>query len=73
MACGGPAKQSFGFSVCGKQRLDPQFIGCYVLGGAKGCDDGEHRHALAMGALRAAIWIKGKKPGLYSMKDVLGL
>lgn len=32
-----------------------------------------NRDALAVGALRAAMWIKGKKPGLYSMKDVLGL
>lgn len=31
------------------------------------------RDAFAIGALRAALWIKGKKPGLYSMKDVLGL
>lgn len=29
------------------------------------------RDAFATGALRAAIWIKGKKPGFYSMKDVL--
>ncbi|MEI6970245.1 MAG: 4-hydroxy-tetrahydrodipicolinate reductase [bacterium] len=31
------------------------------------------RDALALGALRAAMWVKGKKPGLYSMRDVLGL
>ena len=31
------------------------------------------RDAFAVGALRAALWIKGKKPGMYSMKDVLGL
>ena len=31
------------------------------------------RDAFAVGALRAAMWLKGKKPGLYSMKDVLGL
>ena len=31
------------------------------------------RDAFAAGALRAAMWIKGKEPGLYSMKDVLGL
>lgn len=29
------------------------------------------RDAFASGALRAAQWLKGKKPGLYSMKDVL--
>jgi len=31
------------------------------------------RDAFAVGALRAAVWLKGKKPGLFSMKDVLGL
>ncbi len=31
------------------------------------------RALFARGALRAALWGKGKKPGLYSMKDVLGL
>ena len=25
------------------------------------------------GALRAAVWARGRKPGLYSMADVLGL
>ena len=27
----------------------------------------------AAGAVRAAQWLAGKKPGLYCMKDVLGL
>ncbi len=27
----------------------------------------------ARGALKAALWARGKKPGLYSMADVLGL
>lgn len=31
------------------------------------------RKIFALGAIKAAIWIKDKKPGLYSMKDVLGL
>ncbi len=31
------------------------------------------RDTFARGALRAAQWIVGKKPGLYSMMDVLGL
>ena len=26
----------------------------------------------ARGALKAALWARGKKPGLYSMADVLG-
>lgn len=32
-----------------------------------------NRALFARGALRAAKWSQGKKPGLYSMKDVLGL
>ena len=31
------------------------------------------RELFAGGALRAALWTRGKPPGLYSMKDVLGL
>ena len=31
------------------------------------------RDVFAIGALQAAAWAAGKKPGLYSMKDVLGL
>jgi 4-hydroxy-tetrahydrodipicolinate reductase len=31
------------------------------------------RDSLAMGALRAASWVVGRKPGLYSMRDVLGV
>ena len=31
------------------------------------------RTIFAAGALRAAKWIVGKEPGLYSMQDVLGL
>ena len=31
------------------------------------------RDTFARGALRAAKWLTGKKPGLYSMADVLGL
>lgn len=31
------------------------------------------RETFARGALRAARWIVGKQPGLYSMEDVLGL
>jgi 4-hydroxy-tetrahydrodipicolinate reductase len=33
----------------------------------------EDRAIFARGAVRAALWAKGKKPGLYSMADVLGL
>jgi 4-hydroxy-tetrahydrodipicolinate reductase len=31
------------------------------------------RDAFAVGALRAAQWVVGKKPGVYDMQDVLGL
>jgi 4-hydroxy-tetrahydrodipicolinate reductase len=31
------------------------------------------RGAFASGALRAAQWVVGKKPGIYDMQDVLGL
>src|SRR5579872_6290969 len=33
----------------------------------------EDRSLFARGALRAALWARDKKPGLYSMSDVLGL
>jgi 4-hydroxy-tetrahydrodipicolinate reductase len=33
----------------------------------------EDRMIFARGAVRAALWARGKKPGLYSMADVLGL
>ena len=31
------------------------------------------RQIFARGAVRAALWLAGRKPGLYGMKDVLGL
>lgn len=31
------------------------------------------RDTFALGALRAAAWLAGRKPGLYTMRDVLGL
>lgn len=31
------------------------------------------REAFANGALKAALWLKERKPGLYNMRDVLGL
>ncbi len=33
----------------------------------------EDRMLFANGALKAALWARGKRPGLYSMADVLGL
>jgi hypothetical protein len=34
---------------------------------------GEHRMIFARRAVSAAKWAMGKKPGLYSMTDVLGV
>lgn len=31
------------------------------------------RRAFATGAIRAALWVAGRRPGLYSMMDVLGM
>jgi 4-hydroxy-tetrahydrodipicolinate reductase len=31
------------------------------------------RDTFARGALRAALWVSDKKPGLYDMQDVLGI
>src|SRR5262249_42991168 len=33
----------------------------------------EDRMIFARGALHAALWARGQKPGLYAMADVLGL
>ncbi|MBO4448367.1 MAG: 4-hydroxy-tetrahydrodipicolinate reductase, partial [Kiritimatiellae bacterium] len=33
----------------------------------------QSREAFAEGAFRALLWAKGRAPGLYSMRDVLGL
>jgi 4-hydroxy-tetrahydrodipicolinate reductase len=33
----------------------------------------QSRQIFAKGALKAALWARGKPPGLYSMRDVLGL
>jgi 4-hydroxy-tetrahydrodipicolinate reductase len=33
----------------------------------------EDRSIFARGAVRAALWARGRKPGLYAMADVLGL
>ena len=32
-----------------------------------------NRSIFARGAVTAALWVKGKAPGMYSMQDVLGL
>jgi 4-hydroxy-tetrahydrodipicolinate reductase len=33
----------------------------------------EDRSIFAHGAVRAALWARGRKPGEYTMADVLGL
>jgi 4-hydroxy-tetrahydrodipicolinate reductase len=33
----------------------------------------EDRTMFAQGAIKAALWAQGRKPGMYSMADVLGL
>ena len=33
----------------------------------------EDRGIFSRGAIKAALWARGRKPGLYSMADVLGL
>jgi 4-hydroxy-tetrahydrodipicolinate reductase len=33
----------------------------------------EDRTVFAAGAVRAALWARGRKPGRYTMADVLGL
>jgi 4-hydroxy-tetrahydrodipicolinate reductase len=33
----------------------------------------EDRMIFARGAVRAALWARDRKPGLYAMADVLGL
>ena len=33
----------------------------------------EDRDIFANGAVTAALWARGRKPALYSMRDVLGL
>jgi 4-hydroxy-tetrahydrodipicolinate reductase len=35
--------------------------------------DAFDRRVFAQGAVRAAIWLHGRTPGLYSMRDVLGI
>jgi 4-hydroxy-tetrahydrodipicolinate reductase len=34
---------------------------------------GSSRRIYSRGALRAALWVNGRKPGVYDMADVLGL
>src|SRR2546427_9116725 len=48
----------------------------YYLGAGERLDlthRAQSRECLARGALRAALWLVEQKPGLYTMRDVLGL
>lgn len=55
------------------------FVGDHTVLFATGGESVEFSHratsrdTFAMGALRAAQWVIGRPPGLYSMRDVLGL
>jgi len=55
------------------------FVGDHTVIFATGGESIEFSHratsrdTFAIGALRAAAWVAGQKPGLYTMKDVLGL
>ncbi|MBP7274750.1 MAG: 4-hydroxy-tetrahydrodipicolinate reductase [Kiritimatiellae bacterium] len=55
------------------------FVGDHtvVFAGTGECIEFSHRatsrDTFAMGALRAAEWVVGREPGLYRMRDVLGL
>ena len=40
---------------------------------ASRCHHAEDRSLFANGAIKAALWARGRKPGVYSMLDVLGL
>jgi 4-hydroxy-tetrahydrodipicolinate reductase len=48
----------------------------YFLGGGERLElthRAQSRECLARGGLRAALWLNGQKPGVYGMRDVLGL
>jgi 4-hydroxy-tetrahydrodipicolinate reductase len=48
----------------------------FLLGGGERLElthRSQSRECLARGGLRAALWLNGQKPGLYGMRDVLGL
>ncbi|MBL8702408.1 MAG: 4-hydroxy-tetrahydrodipicolinate reductase [Alphaproteobacteria bacterium] len=72
----GPRKEgTIGFAVArgGAEVGDHTVMFC---GGADRVELTHKAHSRAIyaaGAVRAALWLKGRKPGLYSMKDVLGL
>jgi 4-hydroxy-tetrahydrodipicolinate reductase len=55
-----------------------QIVGSHTLSFTSGAEqislthDAFDRRVFASGAVKAALWLAGREPGLYSMKDVLG-
>ena len=75
-----------GFHVSGCLAMLPELqadvkvaldMGCTIFAGEGEVIEFSHRAAdrtiFARGAIKAALWGRGKPPGLYSMADVLGL
>lgn len=60
---------SRGGDVVGEHTVTFYSMGERVEIGHKATD----RSLFARGALQAAQWLNGKKPGFYTMRDVLGL
>lgn len=72
----GPRKEgTIGFSVArgGAEVGDHTVMFCSGADRLELTHKAHSRAIYAAGAVRAALWLGGRKPGLYSMKDVLGL
>lgn len=71
---GARAQGTFGFSVqrgggaCGEHKI--RFMGDEEV--LELSHTSYSRRLLARGALKAALWVKDQKPGLYTMEDMLG-
>jgi 4-hydroxy-tetrahydrodipicolinate reductase len=72
----GPRKEgTIGFSVArgGGEVGDHSVMFCGAADRVELVHKAHGRGIYASGAVRAALWLAGRKPGLYGMKDVLGL
>jgi 4-hydroxy-tetrahydrodipicolinate reductase len=72
----GPRKEgTIGFSVArgGGEVGDHSVMFCGAADRIELVHKAHGRGIYASGAVRAALWLAGRKPGLYGMKDVLGL